>query len=250
VGSRFVRRGAARCVILLAVGVFAGCGGTAASVGGVTSPTSGPTTKAQAAAYAHAINLKAGDLPGFTSTGSEAEAPEPGRYGLEDIGCRGGVNPTRRIAKVDSTEFSAGSAFSGKVIKSIVEIWPTPVLVAFNNTTSHSSRGRACFMHYLNAVHEQINREREGRMQIGPFRVTTVPNPLPGVSHSFLTTINETRLLRTGAIRAHIYRDVFEFISGAAEIELEAVGFGHPVPAPTEGKALQLLVGRARANNI
>jgi hypothetical protein len=75
-----------------------------------------------------------------------------------------------------------------------------------------------------------------------------VPNPLPGVSHSFLTKIDETRLLRTGAIRAHIYRDIFGFITGAAEIELEAIGFGHPIPAPTEKNTLRLLYGRATAN--
>jgi hypothetical protein len=217
---------------------------------GVTPSTSGPITKAQAVAYAHAVNLQAGDVSGFTSSGSETKAPEPGRYGLEYSRCRGGVNPARRIANIYSTEFSAGSGFYGKVVKSIVEVWPTPALVAFNNTTSHSSRGRACLVRFLEAVRKRINRERKGRRQYGPFTITTVPNPLPGVSHSFLTTINETRLLRTGAIRAHVYRDIFEFITGPAEVELEAVGFGHPVPAPTEEKALLLLLDRARANTI
>lgn len=51
-------------------------------------------------------------------------------------------------------------------------------------------------------------------------------------------------------IRAHIYRDIFGFISGPAEIELEAVGVGHPIPVPTEEKALLLLLGRATANTI
>ncbi len=246
--SRLLRLGVAGCAILLAVGLLAGCGGTAASVVAVTPPTSGPITKAQAVAYAHAVNLQAGDLPGFTIDESEMEAPKPGRYGLEDIRCSGGINPARRIAKIASTEFSAGGAFYGKVVKSIVEVWPTPALVAFNNTRSHSSRGRACMVREVEAVNKQINRERKGRRPIGSFTITTVPNPLPGVSHSFLTTINETRLLRTGAIRAHIYRDIFGFITGPAEIELEAIGFGHPVPTSTVAKALQLLLDRATAN--
>ncbi len=216
---------------------------------GVT-PTLGSITKAQAVAYAHTVNLQAGDLPGFTSSGSETEAPKPGRYGLEDIHCCGGVYPARSIAKIDSTEFLAGRAFDGKVMRSIVEVWPTPALVVFNHTTSHSSRGRACLVREIEAVNEQINRERKGRRRIGPFTITTVPSPLLGVSHSFLMTIDETRLLRTGAIRAHIYRDIFGFVSGAAEIELEAIGVGHPVPASAETKALRLLVGRARANPI
>ncbi len=217
---------------------------------GVSPPTSGPITKPQAIAYAHAVNLQPGDMPDFTIDERETEAPKPGRYDLEYDRCRGSVNPARRIAKIYSTEFSAGSAFYGKVVKSIVEVWPTPALVASNNARSHSSRGRACLVRLLKAIHRRTNQERKGQRQIGPFTITTVPNPLPGVSHSFLTTINETLLLRTGVIRAHVYRDIFGFITGPAEIELEAIGFGHPIPTPTEEKALLLLLGRARTTNI
>jgi hypothetical protein len=248
--SSVLRPGAARFAMLLAASLLAGCGGTTASVVDATAPTSGPVTKAQAVGYAHVVNLQAGDLPGFTSIGSEAEAPESGRYGLEYSRCRGGISPVRRLVKIYSTEFTAGRAFYGKVMRSVVEVWPTPALAILNNTTSHGSRGRACLVRYLEAVRTKINRERKGRAQHGPFEIATVPNPLPGVSHSFLTTINETLLLRTGAIRAHVYRDIFGFISGAAEIELEAVGFGHPVPAATEEKALLRLLAHARATAI
>ncbi len=204
----------------------------------------------QAVAYAHAVNLRVGDLPGFTSNGSETEAPKPGRYSLEYSRCRGGVNPARRIAEIMSPEFSAGRAFYGKIVRSTVEVWPTPAIVALNNARSHSAHSRACLVRYLEAVNQQINRERKGRGQIGPFTITIVPNPLPGVSNSSLTKINETRLLRTGAIRAHIYRDIFGFTTGSAEIELEAIGFGHPIPGPTEKKTLRLLYDRATANAV
>jgi hypothetical protein len=241
--NRPLRPGAPQCAILLVASLLAGCGGT-------TTPTPGPITKTQAVAYAHAVNLQAGDLPSFTGIGGETEAPGPGRYGLEYSRCSGGLNPARRIAKIESTEFSAGRAFYGKIVRSNVEVWPTPALAVLNHTASQSPRGRACLVRYLKAVHRRVNREREGRMQIGPFTITTVANPLPGVSHSFLTTINETRLLHTGAIRAHIYRDIFGFIAGAAEVELEAIGVGHRLPATTEAKALLLLLARARANTI
>jgi hypothetical protein len=247
---RLLRLGVVGCAILLIAGLLAGCGGTAASVVGVTPPTSEPITKAQAATYAHAVNLRAGDLPGFTSRGSETEAPKPGRLALEEIRCSGGVSPARRIAQVESTEFSAGRAFYGKIMKSTVEVWPSPALVALNNSPSHKSRARACFVRFLEALHERTNRERKGRLQIGPFTITTAPNPLPGVSHSFLTTINEILQLRTGAIRAHIYRDIFGFTTGPTEIDLEAIGFGHPVPTSTEAQALQLLLDRATAHAI
>jgi hypothetical protein len=246
--SRLLRPVVVGCTALLTTGLLAGCGGAAASVVGVTPPTSAPITKAQSVAYAHAVNLQPGDLSGFTSRGSETEALKPGRLTLQEIRCSGAVNPNRRIAQVESTEFSAGRTFYGKIMKSTVEVWPTPALAAVNNKPSRKSRARTCFVRFLRTLHARINRERKGRMPIGPFTVTTVPNPLPGVSNSFLTTINETRLLHTGAILAHIYRDIFGFTTGPAEIELEAIGVGHPIPTSTEARALQLLLGRATAH--
>jgi hypothetical protein len=151
---------------------------------------------------------------------------------------------------LESTEFSAGRSIYSKLMKSTVEVWPTSTLVASNNNPSRKSRARACFVRFLNALHKRTNRERKGRLQLGPFTITTVPNPLPGVSHSFLTTINETLQLRTGAIRAHIYRDIFGFTTGPAEIDLEAIGFSRPIPTSTEAQALQLLVNRATAHTI
>jgi hypothetical protein len=250
--SRLLRPGVAGCATLLTAGLLAGCGGGGASVVGVTPPTSESITKAQAVAYAHAVNLQPGDLPGFTSSSSEAEAPKPGRLALEEIRCSGSASPARRIAQIESTEFTAEIKrdFYGKIMKSTVEVWPTPALVALNNSPSRKSRARACVVRFLEALHKRINRERKGRRPIGPFTITTVPDSLPGVSHSFKTTINETLLLRTGAIRAHVYRDIFEFITGPAEIELEAIGYGHPVPTSTEAKALQLLINRATAHAI
>jgi hypothetical protein len=248
--SRLPRLGLVGCTILLIAVLLAACGGTAASVVSVTPPTSGAITKAQAVAYAHAVNLRTGDLPGFTSSDSETEAPKPGRLALEEIRCSGAVNPARRIARLESPEFLAGAGFNGKITKSSVEVWPTPALAAANNNQSRKSRARDCFVRFLKTLHNRTNRERKGRMQIGPFTITTAPNPLPGVSHSFLTTINETLLLRTGAVRAHIYRDIFGFILGPAEIELEAIGYGRPFPVSTEAQALRLLLARTKANAI
>jgi len=249
-GTRSFRPGAARSAILLSAGLLAGCGGTAASVVGAKPPASGLITKEQAVAYAHAVNLQAGDLPGFTSSGSEIEEPKPGPLDLEENRCNGEVNPPRPIAWIGSTEFSAGRALYSKIMISRVEVWPTPALAASDNSSSHPSRARACFVRFLEALHKRTNRERKGRAQIGPFRLTRVPNPLPGVSNSSLTTINETRLRRSGAIFFHVYRDMFGFRTGAAEIELEAIGIGHPVPAATEKNALLLLLARARASAV
>jgi hypothetical protein len=76
-----------------------------------------------------------------------------------------------------------------------------------------------------------------------------VANPLPGVSESYLRTIAEP-LLRGTRIRLYIYHDIFSFVSGPAEVEMEATGFARPVPSATEERLLLLLLDRAKANKL
>lgn len=217
---------------------------------GATASASKAITHLGVAAYARAVNLRAGDIPGFTSSGNEIEAPKPGALALEEIRCSGAVDPDRRLGRIESTELSAGRAAFSEIIKSAVEVWPTPALVAANNNPNRRSRSRACFVRFLRAFHHRVNLERNGRMRIGPFTIATVPYTLPGATNGFLTTIGETRLLRTGAVRAHIYRDIFGFTIGQSEFELEAIGFSRPVPSSAEVRALRLMLDRAMAHAI
>lgn len=239
---------AAWLVLGAAGGLAAGCGGSSgASAASATPQTSAPITRAQATAYAHAVNLRAADVPEMSTSLPEGAAPAPKRSAFELARCYGGVSPARRIIKVHSPAFLAGHAVQSQLVESRVEVWPTPGLAARNNAAYLSSRGRACFLRSLEALHKKLNKQRAGQLQFGPSRVATVANPLSGVSRSFLRTIVESRL-RGGQIRLHIYHDIFTFISGAAEIELEAIGFTRPLPSATEERLLLLLLSRAKAN--
>ncbi len=129
-----------------------------------------------------------------------------------------------------------------------VAAWPTAAVVTLNKTRSKSAHSHACLVRAFEAIHRKINRERKGRMLIGPFTITTMPDPLPGVSGASQTRLDETRLHQNGAVFFHVYRDLLGFTSGPAEVELEAVGFVHPVPARTEKQALRTLLERATAN--
>ncbi len=233
-----------RALVLGLAGLLCGCGGVATSTARVVAPA---VTGAQAVAYARAVNLRQRDLPGFSGSGGEAELPAPGPAALAHARCTGGVSPLHRVAKIASPEFSAGSGLHSDFVKSYVEVWPTPEIVTFNNARSKSARGRACLVRDIEAVNRKINRERGG-MLIGPFTVRAMPDPLPGVTGAFHTRIDETRLHRGGAVFFHVYRDLFGFISGPAEVELEAAGFVHPVPAHTEQRALRTLLERATTN--
>ncbi len=232
--------------MLLACCLPAGCGAGATATAVTASDP--PTAEARAVAFAHAVNLRAGDLVGYSSSGGETEEPKPGRYDLEYHRCLGAAGPARGIAAISSPELAAGRRFDSKLVISRVEVWPTPGLVALHEARSRGPRGRACLVRFLEATHAQTNREREGRAQIGPFTVEVASNPLPGVTSSSHTRIDETRLRRNGSVLLHIYRDLYGFATGPAEVELEAIGFSHPVPAVTERAALRKLLDRARAN--
>jgi hypothetical protein len=241
------------CGLGLAASLLVGCGGSGgASAPSATLQAAAPITKAQATVYAHSVNLRAGDVPGMASFGTaEREDPAPDRSALEFAHCFGGMSPARAIVRTSSPEFSIPGvpARQAQFEESRVWVWPSPGRAARNYAAYQSSRGRACFMRGLEASRTQLNKQHPEGFQHGPPAVSTVPITLPGVQQSFLRT-KAVPLLRGGRLRIHIYHDVFTFILGPAEIELEATGFGHPVPSATEQRLLLLLLGRAKANKL
>jgi hypothetical protein len=243
---------AACCVLCTASSLLAGCGGGAgASAASATPQAATPITKAQATGYAHAVNLRAADVPGLASFSSEHELPAPQRLDFEFARCIGGVNPARAIVNTLSPQFSlsGGPAAQAQFEESRVQVWPTPGLAANNYAAYQSSRGRSCFLRDLEASREQLNRQHPEQFQHGRPTVVTVPITLPGVRQSFLRT-KVVPLFRGGRLRIRIYHDVFTFIYGPAEIELEATGFSHPVPSGTEERLLLLLLSRAKASKL
>ena len=242
------------CALVIAGSLVSGCGGSSgASAANATAHTTATITKAQAIAYARAVNLRAADVPEMSSGLGEREIMQTDsekRSSVELARCYGGVDRARRIAWIRSPEFDAGRARQSQFLESRVEVWPTPGLAARNIAAEFSSRGQACFRSFLETLHRRLNKQRAGHgFEFGPLRVVTVPAPLRGVSRSFLYTIAETRL-RAGRVRLHIYHDTIAFISGPAEIEVEATGFSQPIPSATQQRLLLLVLSRAKANKL
>jgi hypothetical protein len=233
--------------------LVAGCGGTSTTTatdsGSVLAPNT-PITRALAIAYAHAVNLRAADVPAMSGAGSAegelAQTPSRSRSNTEFARCYGGVSPSARLVKIHSPEFAAGPAAQSQIVRSTVEVWPTAALAARNNAAYFSSRGQRCFLRYFEAARQQLKR-RDPKLHLGPLRVATVAAPLPDASDGRLRTVNDDR---DGHVRIHIYHDIFTFIVGPAEIELEAVGFSNPVPSASEERLLSLLLKRATADKL
>jgi hypothetical protein len=234
----------ATCTVL-AVGCGASSNNdTTATAGSGDVSSSTQLTRTRATAYAHAVNLRAADVPGMSAGSPEGEPPQTPssqRSNATFTRCFGGVSPSARLVKIHSPEFSAGRAAQSQIVRSTVEVWSTAALAARNNAAYFSARGQRCFQRYSQAARRQLKRSNP-KLKLGPLRVATVPAPLPGTSDGRLRTINDTR---NGHVHIHIYHDIFTFIHGSAEIELEAVGFSKPVPTATEERLLSLLLKRA-----
>jgi hypothetical protein len=231
--------------------LLAGCGDDGgAPVARPRQPTT-PITAARAITYATAVNLRAADVPGLASFSTEHNVPAPTRLDLAFTHCFGGVSPGRALANAVSPEFSppGGPASQAQFEESRVQVWPTSDLAARNYGAYHSARGLACFRRYNEESRSRLNEHRRGSLEHGTPAVVTVPLRLPGVGQSYLRT-KVVPLVRHGRLRIKVYHDVFTFVYGPAEVELEATGFSHPVPWPTEQRLLLLLLSRAKASNI
>src|SRR5277367_3130213 len=139
-------RPAAICCGLVAAGSLLSCcgnGGAASAANATTKPTT-PVSKAQAVAYAHAVNLTTADVPGMTSEGQEGEFHEAGRSSVEFARCYGGVSPALQAAEIRSPLFFATHGRESQLVWSRVEVWPTPALAARSSAAYLSPRGGIC----------------------------------------------------------------------------------------------------------
>lgn len=181
-----VTRPVATMLVLATCSALAvGCGAnstTTSTNSGDVNP-SPPPTHASATEHAHAVNLRAADVPGMSATSAEGERPQTpssSRSNAEFARCFAGVGARARLVKIHSPEFSAGRAAHSQMVQSTVEVWSTATLAARNNAAYFRSRGRKCFLHYSEMVRRQLNERRAAKLLLGPLRVATVAAPIPG----------------------------------------------------------------------
>jgi hypothetical protein len=227
------------------------CGGrTAAPAGSAASTADRPITKAQAAAYAQAVNLRAADLPHMTVTAPEQAGKAPGRQDRELATCDGGPDPGRVIAKIHSASFGGAVEGEDEGIKSNVEVEPTDALAAQSGAVALSPRFVRCIKRFLPRVFGEANGR--GRARYGRATVSRLPTPLPDVKESFgvriATTVTSTA--RVGQPPIPVYIDEFGFVSGRVEVSLTAFGAPQPVPTETAERLLALLRSRAEAHTL
>ncbi len=216
---------------------------------GGTSAANTPPRSTGAAEYARAVNLSGADLPEMAQASAEAPAPAPTAEAGAFARCDGESAPGRRVADIQSAEFSAGQAANGQVLRSVVEVLPSPALAAGNLAAFRSHLGMECYVRFLEAA----NKRRPGTLRYGHARISPLPNPLAGEVPSFARRVRNV-LHGTGAdgrpIAIPVYHDTYAFVQGPAEVSLLATGFSSPVPLPAEQRLIELLFSRATVHHL
>ena len=231
----------ARRIVLMALSILAVTAvGVSIALPG-SSGAASPATKAEAVAFARAVNLLPGDLPG-------AEALQPPSYEVAQDEKQGAASWSRAlrcarpsmVIHVPLDHEASPLLYGGWIVASDVRVMPSEALAAAEVAAFQSRRGHRCF-------------ERLGDVQI------TSENAPLGHFPAAATFVPVTRLLGAGAIAVHelvresfqgkhwfLHSDAVLFRVGAAEIAFSAVGRTQ-FPAATEERLLSLLHSRAEA---
>lgn len=213
-----------------------------AGVGPGQSLAAATPSRAQALAFARAVNLRAGDLPGFKAGAVSKTTASERKMSAQLASCSGGVNPSRALIERDSPDLTAASGIVQADVSSEVEVLPSAALVAKDLAAVKSARGKACLERALN---KEFAAMKVKGVKFGRVTVTTTQLPAVGASGSFALRFTISATIRGAKIP--YYADFLGFTLGPAEVTLSALGFAQPVPGKDELGLFSVLLRRAQA---
>jgi hypothetical protein len=231
-------------VISVVVVALLACGVVVA----VAAPSgeSRPISKARAEAFAHAVNLRAGDLPGAKS----GEVPSYERAQDEreaqvswakTVGCARHDLAVHRPIHVGA---SKAILFDGpRNVIDAVRVMRSESVAASEVGAFASKRGHICF---ARAAQPSVTSANEPPKKPEPLKTTFLQlGRSLGVGAIGVQTVSAP-ISTTGST---LYSDTVLFRVGAAEILFVAAG-KQPFPAATERRLLSLLHSRAEAHRL
>jgi hypothetical protein len=217
-----------------------------------------PLAKTQALAFAHAVNLTAADVPGFTATAKRESKPETAvekQLANKLLHCIGGGTSSSpdQLAKAGSEDFKLNHDVLHLSVKSEVSVARTPVLAAEELNVIRNSHVRVCLSHYFNLLlGNQILKERRYRSPISPSSISTSiaqgTPPAPGATGSYWWRITAT--VTVSKVKLPFYIDILGFTYGAAKVSLFSSGALKPFPAAAQEHLYRLLLQRAKAHSV
>lgn len=221
--------------------LVAGCGSSGHTFSGSTRT---PITTPQAVAFAHAVNLTARDLPGWSSLPTAPE-PEPATNmsDPEFARCASGAGPIRYVGRVESPQFARGKMGAhAELVTSKVVVAPMASEAARELRAINTARGHSCFARLVKPANEAGAAHL--RLQgLSWSRPSTVPGGFKVRMTGTVTGLGAHRPFS-------IYFDVLGFAHGAAVVFLFAEGWEDPPRPSTEQRPFSLLYGRAEARKV
>jgi hypothetical protein len=202
-------------------------------------------TKAQAIAFARAVNLTTADVPGFTATkrAHEHETAAEKRFEREMVRCAGALSANEKLVESNSPKFKHGHEIPELNVSSEVSVARTPALAAKELAAIRSAHARTCLSRYLDRLFK--GKEFHGA-SISPVSIYSGTPPAPGTSGSFAWRIEVKFTVH--AIKIPLYLDILGFVYGPAQVSLFSSGFAAPFPAASQQHLFSLLVERAKAH--
>jgi len=205
--------------------------------------TPGAISKSQALALAHAVNLTARDLPGFTvGETRESKTPREQRAESELLRCTGSVRSGEGLASVSSKHFQLKRNVVDLGVSSQVAVAQSPAVAAGELLAIRSSRIKGCFSRYLDEV---FQGQSFGGAVVRPVSIQAGTPPAPGTTGSFGWRVTATLTLRH--VNVSFYMDILGFVYGPTRVTLFSSGALLPFPATIQQRLFLLLLDRAKA---
>jgi hypothetical protein len=248
-----------RTIILLVLAVAGGallsCGGSshttqtghsAATTPSTTGPTGTVPTKAQALAFARAVNLTAADVPGFTvSSTHEGKTAREKQLERQALACAGPVASEKKIAEEGSRDFELKRGILDLGVSSEVSVARTSAIAASGLSALRGAHVRGCFSHFLDQL---LKDQRFGGATVGRVSMQSGTPPAPGTTGGFGWRVTATLSVQHIAVR--FYMDLLGFVYGPAQVTLFSSGILRPFPASIQQQLFSLLLKRAKAHRL
>jgi hypothetical protein len=206
------------------------------------------SSRAQALAFARAVNLTVADIPEASvekKRTSASNAEEKREYDACETS--GDVGDSHKVAEASSPKLRRGQELEIERITSSVTILSDEHALARQFALLASPTLRKCG---ARALARNLDDRRLRNARWGHVTVSKLPVSAPGTSATAGLRIVADLDLPLSEVTIPFYVDVLGFSIGRAEVALTATSATQPVPAATERELLALLLERARAHPL
>lgn len=211
--------------------------------------TGQPPTKAEALAFAHAVNLTAADVPGFTASPKQhGESASERRLEQELRRCTGAAGSQAlgsrdALAEAGSPDFELKHGILSFSVSSEVSVAQSSAQAAGSLSAVRSARVRACVTRYLGQL---LKAQHTGGAKVTGVSIVSGTPPAPDTTGGFGWRI--TAKLAYRGVPLSFYLDILGFVDGPAQVTLTSSGALRPFPAKAEEQLFSLLLARAKSS--